>query len=339
MDPVHEFSPTEDDFGINPKTKCCRSCARFRCLDKNGGYIKPTNGEPKLDRVVTSSSDCHELYERVRVNVRTGLQSIFGRMAAHWNRHRGYVFGGVIAVGAGLSFISCATVERTVVVPPEIENATFTGSESCAECHADINRDFKTATHSHLQAKGVHAANLGCESCHGPGSIHKESGGAPRTILNPNRSPETCLKCHLEMHAKFQLPSHHQVMEGKISCTDCHDPHKGQVVPGGARSLLADNEQCYKCHAAQRGPFVYEHEASREGCAVCHDTHGTVNPRLLKERNATLCLKCHFQQQTAGGVVLIGGRDHTAFLGRGTCWTAGCHEAIHGSHVNSSLRF
>jgi hypothetical protein len=24
---------------------------------------------------------------------------------------------------------------------------------------------------------------------------------------------------------------------------------------------------------------------------------------------------------------------------RGTCWSAGCHEAVHGSHVSSSLRF
>jgi hypothetical protein len=61
--------------------------------------------------------------------------------------------------------------------------------------------------------------------------------------------------------------------------------------------------------------------------------------KLLKARNATLCLQCHFQQQTAVGQILIGGRDHVAFLSRGTCWSAGCHEAVHGSQVNSSLRF
>ena len=40
-----------------------------------------------------------------------------------------------------------------------------------------------------------------------------------------------------------------------------------------------------------------------------------------------------------GGEILIGGRDHAPFLSRGACWSAGCHEAVHGSHVNSSLRF
>jgi hypothetical protein len=52
-----------------------------------------------------------------------------------------------------------------------------------------------------------------------------------------------------------------------------------------------------------------------------------------------LCLKCHFQQQTTSGQLLIGGRDHSSFVTRGTCWSAGCHEAIHGSNVSRSLRF
>jgi hypothetical protein len=37
--------------------------------------------------------------------------------------------------------------------------------------------------------------------------------------------------------------------------------------------------------------------------------------------------------------LLIGGSDHTLRLQQGTCWTAGCHEAIHGSRVSSALRF
>ena len=82
-----------------------------------------------------------------------------------------------------------------------------------------------------------------------------------------------------------------------------------------------------------------EHEASREGCVVCHSPHGSVNQKMLKARNANLCLQCHFQEQTAPGVILIGGRDHASVLTRGTCWSGGCHEAVHGSHVSSSLRF
>lgn len=238
-----------------------------------------------------------------------------------------------------LAIISCVSVQRTLFVPPEIPGATFVGSETCAECHSEVNKHFPTATHARLMAKGEHAKNVGCESCHGPGSVHNESGGARNTIINPSRDPEVCFSCHLEMKGRFQLPHHHPIGDGKMSCSDCHDPHKGQATPGGPFTFASDSDTCMKCHTAQRGPFVFEHEAIREGCTTCHDPHGTINDKLLTQRNQNLCLKCHFQQQLEPGKIFIGGRDHSGFLSRGTCWTAGCHEAVHGSHISSSLRF
>jgi predicted CXXCH cytochrome family protein len=247
--------------------------------------------------------------------------------------------GLIAGTGLVLHLASCSTVTRTVMAPPAIPGAEFVGSASCEQCHQQINRDFVTASHARLKAEGPHAVNVGCESCHGPGSIHNQSGGARGTIVNPKKSPEACFACHLETAGRFNLPSHHPVVEGKVSCNDCHDPHKGPAVIGGGTAIANEQETCGRCHIAQRGPFVFEHEAIREGCTTCHQPHGTVNAKMLLERNHTLCLKCHFQQQTVGGRIYIGGRDHASFLSRGTCWTAGCHEAVHGSHIGSSLRF
>lgn len=247
----------------------------------------------------------------------------------------GVCLGGILLAVAA---VSCAT-NRTLVAPPQIPGAKFTGSESCGECHAEIVKNFATADHARMKAPGANAVNVGCESCHGAGSIHKESGGAARTIVNPRKSPETCFQCHLDKRATFALPSHHPVIEGKVSCSDCHDPHKGPAVIGGRSSQIAEVNTCGKCHVAQRGPFVFEHEAIREGCSTCHQPHGSVNAKMLIDRNQTTCLKCHFQQQFVGGRIFIGARDHSGFLSRGTCWTAGCHEAIHGSQIGSSLRF
>ncbi len=112
-----------------------------------------------------------------------------------------------------------------------------------------------------------------------------------------------------------------------------------QTLKGGGMAFLSENETCFQCHTSQRGPFVFEHEALRDGCVVCHSPHGSVNQRMLNERNQTLCLKCHFEQQTSAGVILIGDFNHTNFLPQGTCWSAGCHEAIHGSQVNEHFRF
>jgi predicted CXXCH cytochrome family protein len=256
-----------------------------------------------------------------------------------WNRiHRGKLWGTFTAVALAVVVISCSTVTRTVVAPPQVPGATFVGSETCSQCHEKITKDFPTATHSRLMAKGPNAVNMGCESCHGAGSVHNQNPSRAN-IINPRKSPETCFQCHLDKRGEFNLPHHHPVLEGKVSCGDCHNPHKGPMIKGGGTSLIAENETCFQCHTVQRGPFVYEHEAIREGCMMCHKPHGSINARMLSERNANLCLKCHFQQQTAAGQILIGGQDHSTRLMRGTCWTAGCHEAVHGSHVNSSLRF
>ena len=74
--------------------------------------------------------------------------------------------------------ISCATVDRVVMMPPEVPGAKFVGSKNCADCHGEITKHFTTATHAKLKAHGANAENIGCESCHGAGSVHSESGGA-----------------------------------------------------------------------------------------------------------------------------------------------------------------
>jgi predicted CXXCH cytochrome family protein len=240
---------------------------------------------------------------------------------------------------AALGLLSCVTGNRTLVVPPQIAGAKFVGSEACAECHETITKPFRTAVHNNLRAKGTNAFEVGCESCHGAGSVHVEAGGGRGNMINPRRSPQVCFDCHLDKRGEFNLPYHHPVLEGRVSCSDCHDPHKGPGVRGMSTTFAKVDETCGRCHLAQRGPFVFEHEAVREGCTSCHSVHGSVNNKLLTERNQTLCLKCHFQQQTGAGSLLIGGIDHRAFVARGTCWSAGCHEAVHGSQIGSSLRY
>jgi DmsE family decaheme c-type cytochrome len=151
-----------------------------------------------------------------------------------------------------------------------------------------------------------------------------------------------CYQCHADVRGQFNLPAHHPVPEGRMDCSECHSPHKGSARPGGSTALLNQDETCLRCHPAQRGPHVFEHEAMREGCVACHNPHGSVNAKLLTVRNANLCLRCHPTQILGTGAsaqVLIGGIPHRDQLQRGTCWSAGCHEAVHGSRVSSSLRF
>lgn len=235
--------------------------------------------------------------------------------------------------------MACVATSRTLMAPPTVPGATYVGSKQCADCHTDVSKHFASSTHGRIGVKSAEGKDaVGCEGCHGPASLHVKSGKGG-SIVNPGKSPEVCFQCHMDKRGEFRLASTHPVMNGKMSCSDCHNPHKGTAVTESTTSLAGYNESCVKCHTAQGMPYAFEHEASREGCVVCHSPHGSPNAKMLKARNANLCLQCHFQQQSPAGQILIGGRDHAAFLSRGTCWSGGCHEAVHGSHVSSSLRF
>lgn len=258
------------------------------------------------------------------------------RTRLRWNKAT-LIFGG--AACWGLFLVGCVMVDRTLVAPPEVAGAEFVGSKKCAQCHEEVTSEFHDATHAKLFAPGGNGKEIGCESCHGAGSLHVKAGGTKDTIVNPGKSSESCYQCHLDKRGEFNLPHSHPVADGKMSCSDCHDPHKGDAITEGGTNFASLNDGCVKCHQQQGAAYVFEHEASREGCTVCHNPHGSLNAKMLKVRNANLCLQCHFQQQTAPGVILIGGRDHASFLSRGTCWSAGCHESVHGSHISSSLRF
>lgn len=248
------------------------------------------------------------------------------------------VFGGVTLWAALL--ISCTMVDRAVVAPPQIAGATFVGSQECAQCHEETTKHFDHATHARLVVQGSNVKDTGCESCHGPASKHVQAGGGKGTIVNPGKSPEACMQCHLDKRGEFSLPHAHPVMAGKMSCTECHDPHAGNAIKGKSASLEGEKETCTQCHSAQKGPFVFEHNAMREGCTACHNPHGSVNQKMLTQRDANLCLKCHVQHPVVpGNTIIAGGEDHRTRMQNGTCWVAGCHEAVHGSNASKPLRY
>ena len=99
------------------------------------------------------------------------------------------------------------------------------------------------------------------------------------------------------------------------------------------------NEGCAACHREQTRPFVFEHPALREGCTACHNPHGSINAKLLIQRDVNLCLRCHAQVQGKPGDFYIGSVPHTSYIRMGTCWSAGCHTAVHGSNVDVRLRY
>ena len=250
---------------------------------------------------------------------------------------------GVLGV---LCLVNSCSTDRVVAPPLTIEGATYVGDKACADCHDKITRVFPASPHArlHLEKAGMPGEG-GCEACHGPGSKHIAMGGRgglEKFIINPGTDPEACFRCHVEVQAEFHFPQHHPVLEGKMNCIQCHDPHGMDIMkPAGGLAMARLNETCAQCHREETKPHIYEHPALREGCTICHNPHGSINARMLTEPDSNLCLRCHAQTPGpgAGGHIYIGGRDHTSSIRLGSCWSAGCHPAVHGSNIHPILLY
>jgi len=129
---------------------------------------------------------------------------------------------------------------------------------------------------------GEHAlANVTCTDCH---DMH---GGDTAKANLKKSDPELCFGCHQDVMAKTNFPSHHPIKEGKMGCSDCHNPH------GALNTHERTNDLCLDCHSRYQGPFVFGHAPVEDDCTICHDAHGSVANNLLQQNEPFLCLQCH----------------------------------------------
>jgi hypothetical protein len=120
---------------------------------------------------------------------------------------------------------------------PGVKNAaSYMGSETCLECHANAGQTWHKSAHAHAFKTLLHLkadadpncipchtvgfqtpsgyrrefgasklVDVGCESCHGPGSLHAEQrrSGAPPADNFRTLGAGDCQKCH---HGEFSRP-------------------------------------------------------------------------------------------------------------------------------------
>jgi DmsE family decaheme c-type cytochrome len=180
---------------------------------------------------------------------------------------------------------------------PAQAGAAYAGEATCLTCHDD--RSYRGTAHGHGFNGRTPAANLGCESCHGPGKAHADSGD-PELMrsfeeMEPSAVSATCTTCHNRAtHALWDGSQHDQ---RNLTCTTCHSVH----APQGEPQLRAKNEValCSMCHRnVTNRQHRFNHMPVREGamtCTSCHNVHGSTNVRLLRAGTTVdeSCTSCH----------------------------------------------
>jgi DmsE family decaheme c-type cytochrome len=202
------------------------------------------------------------------------------------------------------------------------EDGSRTAQENNAICLACHERGARTywngSTHD--------TRGLMCTNCH---TIMKQV--SRKFQLKTAYTPDTCFQCHKDRRAENYFSSHMPLREGKIACSDCHNPH-GTATEAMLRENSV-NDNCYKCHAEKRGPFLWEHAPVRENCLNCHDPHGSTKEFLLKVQRPKLCAECHGFDH---GTNLLGPTNSRFIFNKGC---GNCHVKIHGSNHPSGAFF
>ena len=194
--------------------------------------------------------------------------------------------------------------------PNDLSRTAAENNGICLACHERGDRtNWNGSTH---ETRG-----LMCTNCH---TIMKVV--SRKNQLKTVFEPDTCFQCHKDRRAQMFRSSHMPLREGKMVCSDCHNPHGSTTEALLKKDSI--NDTCYTCHAEKRGPFLFEHAPVRENCENCHVAHGSVNEFLLRIPRQRLCATCH-----GFGHGLTSGPLAVQSMGR-SCQN--CHNAVHGTN-------
>jgi DmsE family decaheme c-type cytochrome len=221
----------------------------------------------------------------------------------------------------------------------KLKSSVEARNAACLTCHESSVRPKPNWAGSMHETRGV-----ACTDCH-------EAHNPNPKVMSKLTQPETCFACHKDERAQIHRFSRHPILEGKVTCSDCHNPH-GSTGP----TLMVKNsvnETCYACHAEKRGPFLWEHAPVVDNCTNCHMPHGSNQVALLTTRPPMLCQNCHTGDHgknhysganlptgnvtTGNGTIPLGSQSPAAQGNARSCLL--CHSVIHGSNHPAGAKF
>ncbi len=165
----------------------------------------------------------------------------------------------------------------------------------CDGCHS-VNYDVKT--------KQVTEWNVGCERCHGPGSVHV-AHPTRKNVVNPEtldyvRGNDTCIQCHSQgrplEQTGFNTPGGKRFdwAVGYTAGDRLADVWVLEELKPGVTNFLQYADMTAHKNRMQGNDFVQSTMYHRElRCFDCHEVHSNANAANLKAVGNALCLGCH----------------------------------------------
>ena len=184
--------------------------------------------------------------------------------------------------------------QEAVRKPTRTPTYTKEGTESCLRCHSgEKMRAVAASPHGNADIQGSPETVHGCESCHGPGSIHvsRAHGGRgfpPLTRFGrgeqyPPREEQlhACLSCHGEGSENRQpivfFGSAHD--RNNINCSTCHSAHVESDPIALRETQLTTCGRCHRRHIREHPRFEEKSiDFDALSCSACHDAHAPPEP-------------------------------------------------------------
>lgn len=150
-------------------------------------------------------------------------------------------------------------------------------------------------------------ASIGCENCHGPGSLHAQSGDTNKIEISYD--PKVCVSCH-------DAPTHHIKPYQWEQSGHANAVFSTSFIQNSSNPAFGTNNlaNCIRCHDNKgyinftygRGTNTTNYNLGEQtmiGCQGCHDQHGNENEFYLRNRptnSDTLATGYHYTGLGAG---------------------------------------